>query len=76
VKKRKITISKVGIHFEVKDVGIISAHWIDLIGQGLDTTFENRILRSMARFWVSLREGICFIIKGDFCYRRIKRRKK
>ena len=77
MKKRKITISKIGIHFEVKTVGQISAHWIDLIGQGLDKNiFAHPYIRSMARFWVSLKEGLYFIIRGDFGGSKIKRKIK
>ena len=77
MKKRKITISKQGVHFEVEDVGMISAYWIDFIGQGLDKNmFAHPYIRSVLRFWVSVKEGLCFIIKGDFCYRKIKRKKK
>jgi len=64
--RRRITISRQGIHFIVDGVGQINAHWNDLIGQGLSNDFSNRIIRSMLRFWVSLREGIIFIIKGDW----------
>ena len=77
MKKRKITISRQGIHFEIKDVGMVSAHWIDLIGQGLNKNmFAHPYARSIARFWVSLKEGLYFIIKGDFHGSKIKRKKK
>jgi len=67
MKTRKIYFSKVGIHFYVEETGQINAHWIDLIGQGLDKTmFQHPYIRSMARFWASIYEGLYFIIKGDF----------
>ena len=70
---RKIYFSKEGIHFEVKTIGIISAHWIDLIGQGLDKNmFEHPYIRSMHRFWVSVRDGIYLLIRGDFRGSKIK----
>ena len=75
--KKRIIISKVGIHFEVKRVGQINAHWIDLIGQGLDKNmFTHPYARSIARFWVSVKEGLYFIIKGDFRRSKIKRKTK
>ena len=77
MKKRRVTISKVGIHFEVRKIGMINAHWIDFIGQGLDKKmFSHPYARSMARFWVSVKEGLYFIIKGDFRGSKIKRKKK
>ena len=64
--RRRITVSKQGIFFEVDGVGTINAHWNDLIGQGLSRDFSNRVIRSMIRFWVSIRKGIGFIIRGDW----------
>ena len=62
--RRKITVSRQGIHFIVEGTGQINAHWNDLIGQGLSNDFTNRVIRSMLRFWVSFGLGIGFIIRG------------
>ncbi len=64
--KRRITVSRQGIHFEVAKYGVINANWRDLVGQGLDRDLPYRIIRSMIRFWGQFGAGIGFIIRGKW----------
>ena len=63
---RRITLSKVGIHFETES-GAVNAHWNDLFGLGLCRTIPNRVLRSMGRFWTQVYYGLRYVIIKRGC---------
>lgn len=62
-KMRKIEVSDVGIHF-ITAMGCINAHWVDLKGCGLAHSIRFYRIKSMARFWNSIGQGIMFLIRG------------
>ena len=70
---RRITLSKVGIHFET-DEGAINAHWDDLFGVGLYREIPNRVLRSMGRFWSQVYSGLIYVATNRSLMDRLKRR--
>jgi len=62
---RRITFSRCGLHFETNG-GAVNAHWRDLFGIGLSKTIKHHFFLSIKRFWVSVANGIRFLITGKF----------